>query len=180
MDKNLKLSYICLTVLTSAMVAWLTLTNYFGGAGVTFVAIAISFIVLSVLYICEVSVRARIKYSYFIALFLVAVETILFFALEFGVDNEVAFKILIAIQKVVIILAVMFLVYVVIRFVCDAKGYKIGFIEQTLGGGKPAKKEKRAKELTNGTLEDKPNNLNREAEVEELSTKETDAENKEE
>ena len=52
-------------------------------------------------------------------------------------------------------LALLFLGYTIFRLVCEINGKKVAFVEALLGG-KPAKKERQSKELSNGSLDDKP------------------------
>lgn len=60
------------------------------------------------------------------------------------------------------ILALIYLVYVIFRFILDLKDIKVGFIETMLGNKERTKKIKTAKELSNGSLEEKPNQKNNE------------------
>jgi hypothetical protein len=60
-------------------------------------------------------------------------------------------------------------IYIAFRFITESKNVKIGFVE-TILGNKQSKKEKKSKELSNGSLEEKPNNIEKqEIETEEES-----------
>ena len=60
-------------------------------------------------------------------------------------------------QSVLSFLGLIYFAYIVFRFICEVKGKKFNFIEIILGNVKREKKVKKAKELTNGSLMEKPN-----------------------
>ena len=85
-------------------------------------------------------------------------ETIVYFPFEFGacVNYNVA-KVFLILQNVYSCIALVFLGWLAFRFVTEVKNVKIGFVETMLGSPLKEKKVKKAKELTNGSLEEKPN-----------------------
>ena len=58
--------------------------------------------------------------------------------------------------NVIAALAFLFLAYAIFRLVCEINGTKVGFVEVMLGNKKVQKKERQPKELSNGSLADKP------------------------
>ena len=61
MTKDLKISFVLLAVFTGIIMAWKTLINYFGGAGINFVAILTSAVVLFLLILKSKETRSRIR-----------------------------------------------------------------------------------------------------------------------
>ena len=155
MSKNLKISFILSLIFAGVLIAWGTISNFFAGTGVCFVAIVGILITLLILMLTDDFVRARIKDLFILVCVFTFLEFFVFLLLEFdqmdGVQNY---------QMVISILALVFLVYVVFRFVTDLKDIRIGFVEKMLGNTQRVKKIKTAKELSNGSLEDKPNKKN--------------------
>ena len=59
-------------------------------------------------------------------------------------------------QSVISFLSLIFFVYFIFRLICEVKGKQFVFIETMLGNSKREKKVKKAKELSNGSLMEKP------------------------
>lgn len=160
MSKNLKISFILSLIFAGVLIAWGTISNFFAGTGVCFVAIVGILITLLIFMLTDDFIRARIKDLFILVCVFTFLEFFVFLLLEFdlitydkmdGVQNY---------QMVISLLAMVFLVYVVFRFVTDLKDIRIGFVEKMLGNTQRVKKIKTAKELSNGSLEDKPNKKN--------------------
>ena len=83
-----------------------------------------------------------------------------FLLVEFGLLNYDGIEGMQRYQMVISILSLVYLIYIVFRFLTDLKDIKIGFVEKMLGNQERTKKIKTAKELSNGSLEDKPNKKN--------------------
>lgn len=156
MNKNLKLSYVLLFVFSGILLAFKTLSAFFVGVGVNFVAML--GIVFATLLIClkDKEIMKRIRDLFIVACVFCVMEMIIYFACEFGHGETFnGFNIY---QNVISFLAILFLGYMCFRFSTEVTGKKIKFIEIMLGNEKRQPKAKKAKELTNGSLEDKPNN----------------------
>ena len=156
MNKNLKLSFILFIVASTIVVAWRTLSKFFGGVGLNFVALLIIVAILISLIISDKYVFNRTKELFIATCALSSLELIVYFAFEFSVTESSCVGFLIY-QNVLSIWGLLLLVYTMFRFITEYKEIKIGFVEFILGNSKVAKQQKKAKELTNGTLEDKPN-----------------------
>ena len=167
MSKNLKLSFILYLVFASIVVAFSTLSKFFGGVGVNFVALCAVLVALIVLMCLDADQFKMLKDLFFIACAFLFVEFIEFFALEFKIGGADVAEVFWGIQYVVSLIGLIYFAYIAFRFVSVVKGKKFRFVEAMLTGTKQPKKEKTAKELANGALEDKPNNLNRDVEEEE-------------
>ena len=178
MNKNLKLSFILYIVAAVVIVAWRTLHKFFNGVGLNFVALVIIVALLIGLILCDKFVYNRVKDLFFTLCFLASLELIVYFAFEFAIE-PVAIGFLVY-QNILSVLGVLFLSYTMFRFITELKEVKIGFIEFILGNGKTAKQQKKAKELTNGTLEEKPNSIKEEIFTEEQTIQVEQTETEEE
>ena len=157
MTKNIKLSYILLFIFTTIIVAFRTLSNFFGGVGLNFVALLGIVFALLVLSLSDKDVIKRIKDMFIAACAFCLMELIIYFACEFGNgETFVGFSVY---QNIISFLGILLLVYVCFRFTTDFLGKRIKFIEIMLGNEKRAPKVKKVKEVTNGSLEDKPGNI---------------------
>ena len=178
MNKNLKLSYILLFSFSAMLLAFKTLSAFFCGVGINFVALL--GIVFAVLLIClkDKEIMKRIRDLFILACTFCVMELIIYFAYEFGHGETLkGFEIY---QNIISFLGILFLIYLCFRFATEVIDKKIKFIEIMLGNEKrQPKKEKKAKELTNGSLEDKPNKKNQgiEAIEKEENNNETNEEN---
>ena len=159
MSKNLKLTYILFFAFSAVILAWRTLLNFFNGVAINFVGIiGLLFVVLFLIF-QDKNLFKRIKDLFFIACGFCVLELIVYFVFEFGCDNINVIKGFLIYQNVITAIGLLFFAYIAFRFICEYNNKKIKFIEIMLGNEKSAsKKGKKAKELTNGSLEDKPNN----------------------
>ncbi len=158
MSKNLKLSYILFFVFSAIIIAWHTLSNFFSGVGLNFIAlIAIVFVNLLLVFSSK-ELLQRIKDLLIIACVFCVLELVIYFACEFGYGETL--KGFTVYQNIISFLALIFFGYTSFRFSADLTGKKIAFVETILGNQKRTVKEKKAKELTNGCLEEKPNQKN--------------------
>lgn len=162
MQKNLKTAFILFIVMSAVIIAFSTVSTFFGGTGIGFAGLITLLAVIVVLGITDSLVGKRIKDL----LILASVFTILEFIIYFFVDYVSNWNINIAmfgIQNVVSFLGIFFLAYIIFRFICEIKNVKLGFIECLLGNGekkpKQPKQKKAKKELENGSLEDKPTKI---------------------
>ena len=171
MSKNLKSSYILFFIFSAIIIAWRTLLSFFNGVGVNFVAlIGLTFGVLLLVF-KDKDLFKRIKDLFIIACAFCILEAFVYFAFEFGIDTSFKdLKAFLIYQNVLSILSFFFFTYIAFRFVCEMKGKRIKFIEIILGNEKPsirAKKIKTTKEISNGCLEEKPNQKSTQFEAQE-------------
>ncbi len=157
MSKNLKLSYVLLLVFTAIIVSFRTLLNFFGGVGLSFVALFTILTILLYLLLTDEYVKNRIKDMFIVVCVFVFFEFMIYIVFEFGVSNVSVIRAFLIMQNVLTALGLIFLCYVFMRMFLDLKGVKLSFIEIMLGNEKRNKTPKKAKELTNGSLEEKPN-----------------------
>jgi len=167
MSKNIKISYILLFVFSAIIIAWNTLTNFFGGVAINFISLVGLLFVITLLILKDKEILKRIKDLFIIACVFCVLEIIVLFPFEFsmlaydysnmGVSILKAFAIY---QNILIFFAIFFFAYVGFRFATEFVGKKFKFIEIMLGNEKrtvKAKKVKESKEVSNGALESKPN-----------------------
>ena len=157
MNKNLKLSFILFAIASAVIVAWRTLHSFFGGVGLNFVALLVVVSILIGIILNDKYVFNRTKELFIILSVLTGLELLVYFAFEFAVKSSTHFAGFLVFQNILSVLGILFLAYTMFRFITEHKEVKIGFVEFILGNGKVNKQQKKAKELTNGTLEDKPN-----------------------
>lgn len=160
MSKNLKISYILLFVFSAVLIAWNTLMSFFGGVAINFVALVGLVFAILLLSMNDKPMFSRIKDLFFIACGFCVLELIVYFAFEFGIKTYDDIKGFLIYQNVISVIGMLFFVYLSFRFVTEMKGKRIKFIEIMLGNEKRAPKVKKAKEITNGSLEEKPNKQN--------------------
>ena len=180
MTKNLKLTYILVAVASAIIMAWRTLSNFFGGVGINFVAMLIIVAFLVLIMLTDKFVFNRTKDLLIAAFAFAALELIVYFGLEFVVDSYSHVGGFLVYQNVLSILSIFYFAYIAFRFITEFKGIKLGFIEFMLGNERPAKKPKKDKELVNGTLEEKPNAIREEIVETEENIEVVDAETNEE
>ena len=156
MLKDLKLSYILYFVFTSVLVAWTTLSHFFGGVALNFIALLAIVFVQVLLCYKEKSIFARNKDLLFVSGAFCFLELITYFSNEFG--NGECIKGYIVYQNVLSLFGLLFMVYVGFRFALELLNKRFSFIEIMLGNEKLNHKQKKTKEVSNGSLEDKPNN----------------------
>ena len=157
MSKNLKLSYVLLLVFTAIIVSFRTLLNFCGGVGLSFVALFTILTILLYLLLTDEYVKNRIKDMFIVVCVFIFFEFMIYIVFEFGVSNVSVIRAFLIMQNVLTALGLIFLCYVFMRMFLDLKGVKLSFIEIMLGNEKRNKTPKKAKELTNGSLEEKPN-----------------------
>ncbi len=158
MTKNLKLSYIFMFIFSAILIAWHTLSNFFGGVAINFVAILGIVFAILFMQFSDKDLMKRIRDLFIIACIFCFLELIIYFACEFGYGEYL--KGFVVYQNILSFFGIIFLTYVCFRFTAEYLNKRYTFIEMILGNVKhqPKKKEKKAKELSNGSLLDKPNN----------------------
>ena len=171
MSKNLKLSFILYFVLTAIIVAWNTLYAYFNGVAINFVGVVGLTFVLLLLIFMDKDLIKRTKDLFIIACIFCFLEFFVYFIFEFNIGNFDTFENTIGYQSVLSLLGFIYFVYTAFRFVLELKNIRIKFIEVMLGNEKFSTKPKKAKEVTNGSLEEKPNQK-----IEETENKSTEQE----
>lgn len=162
MSKNLKISYILSMIFAGIIMAWGTISNYFSGVGVCFILLVGILTTLLIFLLTDSFVKSRIKDLFIVTCVFVLLEFFVYFLMEFNLLSIDAMLGMLRYQMFISILALIYLVYVIFRFILDLKDIKVGFIETMLGNKERTKKIKTAKELSNGSLEEKPNQKNNE------------------
>ena len=157
MTKNLKLSFVLYMVFYSVIIAWATLFNFFHGVGVNFVALIITLGVILSIKLTDEHTSNRTKEMFWASVAFAGLEFLLYFFIEFGIARGRFFLVLDVFQHIFTSFALLVLAYIIFRYITEIKNVKIGFVEIILGNEKPIKKVKTNKELSNGSLEDKPN-----------------------
>lgn len=173
MTKNLKLNFILSIVFVSIILTWNTLMRFFVGVGVNFVALFLIMCVLAFIVIADKFVRSRWMDVFCLLTLLFVLEIPVYFALEFS--REIALGWL-TYQNVISIITFFVTIYMMFRLFLEIKNIRFKFIEVILGNEKFSREPKRAKELSNGALEDKPGTIDQ-ATVEIASEEEKEAEN---
>ena len=155
MSKNLNLSYILFFVFSAILIAFKTLTSFFGGVAINIMAlIALVFVVLTISF-KDKELMKRIRDLFLIACAFCVLELVIYFACEFGYgETLLGFSVY---QNIISFLGILFLAYIYFRYSMELLNKKIKFIEILLGNEKRSAKPKKAKELSNGCLEEKPN-----------------------
>lgn len=160
MSKNLKWSYLLCFILSVVVIAWRTLSNFFGGVGINYITLLVIVAMLVSIVVFDKETFNRTKDLFIAACVFTGLETIIYFPFEFGgcVNYDVA-KVFFIFQNVYACLGLLFLGWLAFRFITEVKNVKVGFVEAMLGNSNQAKgkKVKKAKELSNGSLEEKPN-----------------------
>lgn len=178
MTKNLKLAFILFSVFFGIIMAWNTLANFFSGVGLNYVAILVILALILMLILTDKFVASRTKELFISVIVFAVLEFLIYFIFEFGIGSFKVWEVFHNFQKVFSFLALLVFAYIAFRVICEVKGVKFGFIEVMLGNEKRAPKQKKAKELSNGSLEDKPNHTVEE--IHEESTEENVVINSEE
>lgn len=169
MSKNLRLNFILSIVFVSIVLAWNTFVSFFGGAGINFVALFLITCALTYIIIEDKFVRSRWMDVFCLLAFLFVMEVPVYFAFEYS--NTIANGWFVY-QNVISIICFFVTVYMLYRLFLELKNIRFKFFEIILGNEKLKKQPKRAKELTNGALEDKPGEINIDS-VEVVSEEET-------
>lgn len=157
MTKNLKLSFVLYMIFYSVIIAWATLTSFFRGVGINFIALVVVMALLLTIKLTDEFVSKRTKEIFWASVAFAGLEFIIYLVFEFTIARGNAITVFWVFQRIFTALALIAFGYVIFRFVTELKDVKIGFVEAMLGNGKPRKKKKSNKELSNGSLEDKPN-----------------------
>ena len=155
MTKNLKLTYILLFIFSAILIAFKTLSNFFGGVGLNFIALIGLIFAILLISLKDKSLMKRIKDLFILTVVFASMELIMYFACEFG--NGECIKGFSVYQNIISFLGILFLAYTAFRFSIEYLDKKFKFIEILLGNEKRSIKPKKAKEITNGCLEEKPN-----------------------
>lgn len=157
MSKKLKLSFILILVLNAICIAWMTFVNFFGGAGINFVAMLCVVGILAYIIVTDKTVRSRIMDMFVLSCLFTVLEFVIYCSFEFGWYTASSLNGFLIYQHVISIIAIFFLCYVLFRFFSELSEKRFKFIEIILGNEKPTKRVKENKELANGSLEEKPN-----------------------
>lgn len=169
MVKELKVSFILLAIFSGIVMAWKSFMNFFSGlsvitgsagAGINFFAILAILVLLLAIMLKNKDVRKRIIDMFILASVLAVMEFIVYLPLEFGISSYDVYNGFMVYQNVITFIGILFFAYIAFRFITEYLGKELGFVEFILGNRKinSVSKEKKSKELENGSLEEKPNN----------------------
>ncbi len=169
MVKELKVSFILLAIFSGIVMAWKSFMNFFSGlsvitgsagAGINFFAILAILVLLLAIMLKNKDVRKRIIDMFILASVLAVMEFIVYLPLEFGISSYDVYNGFMVYQNVITFIGILFFAYIAFRFITEYLGKELGFVEFILGNRKinSVAKEKKSKELENGSLEEKPNN----------------------
>lgn len=158
MVKEVKLSFALNLALACVVLAWKSVANFFG-TGLAFVAVAVLCALLLIVFCTNINAKNRTADLFILACVFTAVQFLMFFVLEINAANisSGAVEGFGHFQNFVSVLAIFYFIYVVFRWVTEINGTKVVFVERMLGVPKREKKVKKAKELSNGSLMEKPN-----------------------
>ena len=158
MTKNLKLSFILYLSFFAVIIAFNALLAFFGGVGIAFIGLIGIITTILILIFVDKYIFDRTK-DLFIAICIFAIfEFLVYFVLDFRIGNINVWNGFLGLQNVLSFLALLCFAYTVFRLITEIKDIRIGFVEFILGNSSRSVKTKKAKELANGCLEDKPNN----------------------
>lgn len=157
MSKNLKYSFILFAVFFGIVIAWNTLASFFNGVGLNFVALLVVLSLIVMLFITDSFVAKRTRELLIACCVFAALEFLIYFIFEFGIGSFKTFAVFTVFQNIFSFLGILMAGYLAFRLICEIKGVKFSFVEMLLGNEKRVPKQKKAKELSNGSLEDKPN-----------------------
>ena len=133
---------------SAIIVAWRTLSNFFNGVAINFVALLGLVFVVVLICLKEKDLFKRIKDHLILAGLFCVLELVIYFACEFGYGESLfGFGVY---QNVISFLSILFLSYLSFRFSTEYVGKKVKFIEIMLGNEKRVVKPKKTKELANG------------------------------
>lgn len=157
MTKSLKSCFILSLIFSAILISWGTLSSFFSGVAVNFVAIIGIAITLTLISSKEQHTSNRVKDIIFVCFVFCVLEIVTYFACEFGSGETLfGFKVY---QNIISSLGLIFMAYVSFRFWGDLTNKRFKFVETILGNEKRSPKlKKKTKELSNGCLEEKPNN----------------------
>lgn len=159
MNKNIKLSFILLAVISAIVIAFRNLLSFFNGAAIGFIAMCVLIVLLLVILFSDKIAFNRCKDLFFIACGFTVLESIMYFAIDFNIGSFNSLNGFLVYQNILSILGFIYFAYIAFRFILEYKNIKLSFIEFILGNQKFNKKAKKAKEISNGTLEEKPNKV---------------------
>lgn len=179
MSKNLKFSFLICFIISAITIAWHTLSEFFYGTGLSYVAILVGVALFLFIILLDKYAFNRTRDLFTMCCVLAILESFVFFPCEFGAcsDPDVAI-VFFNLQNVFTVIGLLFFVYVVFRLITEAKNIRISFVETLLGNEKvvKVKKEKKSKELSNGSLEEKPVNTESEETAETQQNEESSEE----
>ena len=159
MTKRLRNSFILYCVFFAVIIAWYSLSQFFKGVGLNYVALITILCINLTLLLTDNHVKARTIDLLIASAVFTTLEFVIYLVFEFriaNINNSTAF---LGIQNAFSFIAILMLAYTMLRFILEIKNIKLGFIEVLLGNR--VKKVKATKGLENKPAE----NLNREKDI---------------
>ena len=159
MTNTLKISFILSSIFSGILIAWNTLSSFFHGVGINYIALLGIIFSLAIIYCTDKIAFKRSKDIFFISCLFCVLELVVYFACEFG-DMKLIGGIRVY-QNIISSFGLLFIAYISFRFWGEFANKRFQFIEIILGNKvSNPKTKKKAKELSNGCLEEKPNKQN--------------------
>ena len=175
MNKNLKLVYLLTFILSIVIVAWNTLSNFFGGVGINYITLLVCVAIMISMVVADKQLFNRTKDLFFASCVLTSLESIVYLPNEFGAcKNPDVAVVFFNFQNVFTLLGLLLLIWLLFRFLTEYQNVRIHFVEVLLGNEKRVKKDKKhkpSKELSNGSLAQKPNTIIEDEEIEIIDNK---------
>lgn len=166
MTKNIRLFFILSWIFSAVVIAWNTLANFFGGVGLNYVALLMLLASMLVLSVLDNQTAKRTKDLFIICCVLTILELLVYFVFEYNIGGFKTKHVFWVFQNIYAFIGILLVGYSCFRFIYEVKNQRFKFIEVILGQEKVEKKQKKAKELSNGSLLDKPNRTAFEEQVE--------------
>ena len=157
MSKNLKLSYILFFIFSAIIIAWKTLSSFFSGVAINFVAIIGLTITILLLSTKDKCLMRKVGDLFVLSCVFCVLELFIYFAFEMGWNNIDSIEGFLTYQNIISLFGFLFFAHTTLRFALELNNKKLKFIEILLGNENRIAKAKTSKELSNGCLEDKPN-----------------------
>ena len=155
MDKKFRLVSVLSLVLCGLAIAWNTLAKFLGGVGLNYVAVLAIFGIVFVLVIEDKDLYYKTKDLFYVDLGVTSFETLIFIMQEYFGGLKKVFSIFAIVQKIFSIFAILYFAYIVLRILFKMQG-KLGNVFYCLFHREHNKQPKKAKELSNGSLSEKP------------------------
>lgn len=174
--KNIKLSLILSIVMCCVAIANKSVIGYLSGFGFAFVALIIMAFVMLSLFLNDKRLVKRLADVYIINALMLLFGMILFCNVDLTIEMTIKkLEFIQGFSKFYAIISLIFLCWILFRFIYEISEYRFKWLEVVLGNAKIEKKaktvktKKQPKEVEDGSLEKKPNEVqisNEESETE--------------
>lgn len=158
MTKNNKISFILYLSFFALIIAYKSISVFFSGVGLPFVLTIGVVSTLLMIFFHDKNAYARTKELFITICAFCALEFLIYFFVELDIAGYDAIQGFMVFQNILSFFAVLFFAYTMFRFICESKNVRFKFVEFLLGNRTKDSEPKKAKEISNGCLEDKPRN----------------------